>query len=386
MNLTRKLLAGVTGALLWVHQCDADERPKSRVQSLQKASKFIEHHDLQSAEALLQPLVTRPSPDGIALNLLGLIRMQQQRPLDAKSLFERAIDVNPRIIGPRLNLAALYGSAQPFEAIAQLKRVIEIAPNNPGGQTLLIRIAKESSFEAARSGDKLKSLEILTKTRDVIPGNAELLYEFGLAALDAGSLQEAQRALEKLLQMQPGSLNAHYALARVLLEESNAQQAEGEMRRYLAAKPDDATAHYGLGYILSAEQKTVEARAEFEKSLALEPKQTESLFSLGEIELEEGRQMEAREWFGKVLAIDPNHAGALTGVGIVEYRTGNYSDARSAFEHAISGAPSYQKAHYYYALTLLKLDLKVDSEREFEISKKLQKPHGGLPNPEGSRP
>ena len=84
---------------------------------------------------------------------------------------------------------------------------------------------------------------------------------------------------------------------------------------------------------------------------------------------------EAERDFNRVLARDSHHAGALTGLGILAFRARRFSDARRCLEEAINGAPSYQKAHYYYALTLSRLGSKPEAAREFALAKELQKPH-----------
>jgi hypothetical protein len=122
-----------------------------------------------------------------------------------------------------------------------------------------------------------------------------------------------------------------------------------------------------------SEQKVEEARAAFEKSLALEPRQTESVFQLGEIASQEGKGELAAEQYAKVLDVDPRHGGALTGLGTLVYRAGKLDEALGYLERAVAAAPSYYKAHYYYALTLKKLGRKEDSDREFQIATGLQK-------------
>lgn len=301
--------------------------------------------------------------------------MEQQKPDQAEKLFHQAIEADARIIGPHVNLARLYATERPFDAIAELKQALILKADNPQAESLLRAIAKQCAFSAARSGDKGKALGILLRARDVLPHDPELLYELGLVALDSNLYQDAQNLLEQALVARPEYHDVMYALARAYLGENMGKQAEAQMRKYLAGKPEDASAQYGLGYILMAEQKLKEARAAFEKSLALQPNQTESVFQLGEIAIEQGNGDVARQNFLKVLSRDPHHAGALTELGILAYRASHYSEAKTNLEQAVTSTPSYQKAHYYYALTLTKLGDKTTADREFELSRSLQKTH-----------
>jgi tetratricopeptide (TPR) repeat protein len=350
--------------------------PDVRVQTLQKAAALIERHDLASAETSLQPLLANAPADAVALNLLGLIRMEQKRPEEAETLFRQALATGHHIAGPHVNLAVLYQSSKPLDALAELAAALKIAPENAQAQSLLRVIAKEAALSASRSGNASAALTLLANARESLPRDPEILYEFGSVALGLGLNRQAQQALEEALQNRPDYPEAHYALARVYLEENRPAEAERHMRAYLVARPDDATAHYGLGYILVAAERLDEAKAAFERSLALQPGQTESVLQLGEIALEQGKDQEARKHFRKVLSIDPHHAGALTGIGVLAYRDGDYPEAKTNLEEAVANAPKYQKAHYYFALTLAKLGDKTNAGREFEISKSLQKRHG----------
>jgi len=71
-----------------------------RVEALEHAARLIAANDLAAADSALQPLLQQTGPDPLALNLLGFIRMQQQKTEQAETLFQRAVDIDPRIAGP----------------------------------------------------------------------------------------------------------------------------------------------------------------------------------------------------------------------------------------------------------------------------------------------
>jgi tetratricopeptide (TPR) repeat protein len=341
--------------------------------TLQEAARLIEKQDLANAEALLHQVLDQSPDDALALNLLGLVRVNQRNPSQAQDLFRRAIEKAPHLAGPHVNLAQLYGKDRAPAAIAELGSALKLTPENQQARLLLRTIAGTAGSEAARSGNPKQALALMLDALAILPQDPDILVDTSLAAMENGAYGDAERYLLDALRVRPDLARATYALARAYLADSKAQEAEQQMRRYLTARPDDATAHYGLGYILAAEQKTAEARAAFEKSLALQPEQTESLFQLGELDLQEEQRDRARERYAQVLARDPRHAGALTGMGVLAYRAGGYADAESALERAVAIAPSYQKGHYYYALTLKKLGKDAEATREFRTSSDLQK-------------
>jgi tetratricopeptide (TPR) repeat protein len=352
------------------------EEGAARVQALRLAASALQRHDAKGAETLLESLLAKSPNDPVALNLMGLVRVEQQAPAEAEKLFRQAIkESGNHIVGPHVNLAALYASQRPLDAIAELREALKLAPENAQARSLLCAVVKQSVTAAIQSGDKERAVAVAMKAREALPHDPELLYDFGLAALESGFYHDSQESLEEALRIQPDYSDAMYALARAYLEQSKAQQAEQQMRKYLAAKPNDATAQYGLGFIFLAEQKLDQAQAAFEQSLELQPNQTESVFELGEVALQRGRKEEARTRFQQVLSRDPRHAGALTELGALAYRDADYQTAKSDLERAIASRSNYQKAHYYYALTLRKAGEAAAADHEFETVRSLQKQH-----------
>jgi tetratricopeptide (TPR) repeat protein len=345
----------------------------SRVATLERAAKAIGAHDASAAEEALRGLLDKSPDDPLALNLLGLVRMEQKQPVQAEELFRRAIMKGPHLAGPHVNLALLYGAARAEDTIAELSEALRLAPDHEQARTMLREIARSAASQSARAGDKEKALALMLAAHRAMPGDPDLLLETALAAMENGLFADAEQYLRKAIGMRPDFPRATYALARAYLAQGKTPLAEQEMRKYLDTRPDDATAQYGLGYILVAEQKIDEARVAFEKSLALQPEQTESLFQLGEIASERAKRDEAGQYFRRVLERDPKHAGALTQMGLLAFRAGNLDEAQRLLERAVALAPSYQKGHYYYALTLKKLGKKDEAEREFRISTDLQK-------------
>ncbi len=353
--------------------CGPAEPDGNRVATLRQAAKLIADRDLAGADAVLQGLLAQSPSDAIALNLLGFVRMQQHNTADAEQLFRSATESNPRLTGPHLNLALLYGKDRPAEAITELSRALEIDPDDGQAQQALRDIAGTSASASALAGDKDKALALMLRAHQIMPHDPALLVNTALAAMDKGLYPDGEKYLVEALGLQPDFPRARYALARAYLAENKYAPAEEQMRAYLTIKPDDATAQYGLGFILVTEQKPEEARAAFQRSLALQPRQTESLFQLGEISLQQGKPDQAAREFTEVLERDPRHAGALTEMGIMAFRSGGLNEAQSKLEKAAALAPDYYKAHYYYALTLKKLGKTDEAEREFHIATDLQK-------------
>lgn len=346
---------------------------RERVETLERAARLIGSNQAGEAASLLMPLIRKVPGDAVALNLMGLALLAENRRGEAEETFRAALATGHRILGPHLNLARLYATEKPLDALGQLDEALRIDPANEPAQTLVREIAKHGAASMQKQGDLSRAQELLSHARSMLPRDPEILFDSGMLALETNSPADAKRWFQQGLQIRPDHYDTVYGLARADLALNDAQAAEQAMRRYLRGRPSDATAHFGLGYILMAEQKLDEAQRSFEQSLALEPNQTESIYQLGEIALAKEQDAEARRRFEQVLDRDPHHAGALTECGIMAYREAKYESARGLLEQAVASAPSYQKAHYYYALTLSKLGRKSEADREFALARQLQK-------------
>jgi tetratricopeptide (TPR) repeat protein len=344
---------------------------------LQQAASSIAKGDLAGADAALRGLLSTSPDDAIGLNLLGVVRARQGDNEVAEKLFREAKTVEPRLAGPHINLARLLANEKPAEAVSELGEALQSFPQNHEARELLRSVAKQ----ATELSDAANGKAIVRQALSILPDNSELLYFSGVLAFRTGEYGQAEETLSRALAGQPDYSSARYMLARVYLEQNKAEAAEKEMRSYLAANPKDASAEYGLGYILAAEQKLAEAKDAFARSVELQPKQSESPFQLGEIAEQEGLLDQAKAYYSQALANDGRHAGALAGLGVLAYRTGDYIEAKAKLEGAIALSANYQKAHYYYALTLSKLGYKQQAGQQFEIAKSLQKPHGATALP-----
>lgn len=358
-------------ALVWPTFAQ-EARRDDRVRALEHAATLIQHAELTEAESVLKPFVSEPSDDAVALNLMGLIRMQQGNGAEAEKFFERATATGRKVVGPYVNLAMLRATDQPLDALKDLQTALAIAPTNGQARELVRKIARESTARALSNHNKDEAVAIAVEARRILPEDPEILYDFGMVGFEAELYKDAQAALEEALRGRQDYAEAHYALARVYLNQGLAQQAEQEMRRYLVLRPQDASAEYGLGYVLMAEQKLDEAKQAFEESLKLQPQQTESLFQLGEIAMEHGETEAAHGFFVRVVSSDAHHGGALTELGVIAFKSAKYDEAKGDLQQAVAAAPNYQKAHYYYALTLSKMGEKERAAGEFALAKQLQ--------------
>src|SRR5215207_2721119 len=110
---------------------------------LQRAADLISKGELSRAEAQLNLVFEREPREANALNLLGVIRAQQDRPSEAEELFLRAIEANKSLFGAYLNLSQLYlQTGERRRAEQYLVAALEIRPNDVSTLRALASIAR----------------------------------------------------------------------------------------------------------------------------------------------------------------------------------------------------------------------------------------------------
>jgi tetratricopeptide (TPR) repeat protein len=271
-----------------------------------------------------------------------------------------------------LQQAAASMSAQHYDdAMDRFESVLITDPKNQVARAGEVDAASQAALALRAKGEMDKALAQLVRAAKVVPNDPTLLFDLGVLENQMHLNHDADEALQKSIALHPGDAMTLYAIARVKMDLQLLPEADEAMRAYLQLKPNDPGAHYGLGRILQMGLKSDEAVAEFNKSIALKPEQSESYFELGEIALQAGETDTAQSNYRHCLARAPHHAGALTGMGILEFRKKRYATAADYLKLAVQADSQFQTAHYYYGLTLAKLERKDESESELAQAAKL---------------
>ncbi len=339
---------------------------------LNRAASRIAAGELSQAEAAVSPLLQRNPRDVEALTTLGVIRARENRPGDAKKLFEQALVIRPGYAPAEINEGlAQIAQGSNEDAMHSFEAVLQADPTNSQAREGEVKAAVAAALQAKRAGDKDGALVYLVRARKYVPDDPTLLFDLGVQADELRLYQDSEEALNRSLQLRPGDAETIYALGRVELDEQKMSRAEAHLREYLKLRPDDASAHYGLGHLLHILTRNDEARGELERSIELQVRQTESFYELGTIELDSQRNEQAAALFQKVLERNPKHGGALTGMGIIAYRNKDYTKAEGYLESAVLNAPEYTPAHTYRAMALSRLGRKDEAEKELALAKSL---------------
>jgi tetratricopeptide (TPR) repeat protein len=340
---------------------------------IQSAARSLAAGDLEHAESTLNVVLGTAPDDFRALNLLGIVRAEQHRELDAEKLFKRALELKPDFASAHISLGMLYVQmSKPDDAISQFQDALRLDSGRADARNSLVSVWRDQAHAAVRKNDPEKALSLLLQARKTSPKDADVAYEFGMVALSMSLYPDALQAFKETLDLRNDDANALYALGRTQIALAKYEDARASFDRYSRLHPSDASGHYALGVTLEALQRGAEARSQFERSIELQPAQTESYFQLGRMELEAGEIHAADEQFNRVLNRDPHHAGALAAEGRLKFQQKDYAQAVDLLGKAVAADDSLREAHYYLGMTYARVNRKEDSDKELAIANRIE--------------
>jgi|ERR1700722_4261861 tetratricopeptide (TPR) repeat protein len=351
--------------------------PVAKSPTVRDAAAALSVGDLSRAEADLQAILRKTPADAHALNLLGIVRVQQKREVDAEPLFQQAIALQPNYAGAQASLGLLYAQMGKNDlAVAPLNEALRLDPGRKDAQSVLIGIWRDQAHAAVQTGDAEKALALLIEARKLNPSDpslrADVQYDLGMIALRMSLFSDAIDAFNEVLKVKPDDAPSLYASGRAKIAAAKFDDAQQAFENYTQLRPNDASGYYALGITLQALQRASDARTQYEKSIALQPQQTESYLQLGLMDLDAGNIDTAGEQFQRILKRAPQHAGALTGLGRVKFQKKQYSEAASLLAKAVASNPGSREAHYYLGLADVRLGKKEESEKELQTAGRIE--------------
>jgi tetratricopeptide (TPR) repeat protein len=315
------ILCFVTGAASLSQTASRQSAPSQ----LLDAAKELSAGKLDQAEQDLQSVLRSNPGDYRALDLLGVVRVLQHQEAKAEELFEQVVKAKPDFAPGHAHLGLLYlhlGRTQ--DALPELQQALRLDPGRTDVAGALAHILRDQAQAASKSGDWNGALNFLLEARKYAPENADVQYEFGIAAQKLSLYDDAIEAFQQTLKLRKNDALALFYLGFALMDRARTDDARQQFAQYVELRPDDPSGHGALGMALAALGQSEDARAQFERSIALAPTQSESYYRLGLLDLDAGDYDRAALNLRKVLENKPNDAGALTALGKVDFEQKHY--------------------------------------------------------------
>ena len=336
-----------------------------------------------SAAKLLEKL-TEEYPKMVgAWGMLGEVRLRQGLSGKAIDTILQGLVHNPND-GSLLMLKARAEAAKsPFLAIATLKGLLDLDPNDiNAAMRLNAAILLADAYVATREPDK--AVSVLRQQLSVCDASDRRRCEVALAVAlySSGSKPEAQQIFDSLLQAEPNDpapilaqvklleddklwgdieqkaadwyrkhpedVRTHQAIVAIIMPQKDSapmKAAENILRMVLRDHSDNAQIVRSLAVLMQTAGRSEEAAEFYRRVLEIQTDDVIAMNNLAWIICEEqGKHQEALEIAQKGLKIAPNYIDLLDTRGVAYYRMGRFDKAIQDFSDCIRLYPDEKAA------------------------------------------
>ncbi|MGA7918768.1 MAG: tetratricopeptide repeat protein [Candidatus Acidiferrales bacterium] len=231
------------------------------------AQDAVNQQDYATAAQDYQAYLAKKPDDAVVHYDLGYVYTAMQRPADAKTEYEKAIALDPKMASAYQNLGLTLIASDPAAAVEPLQHAAELMPDDARTQWLL-GVALESTKKDAAAIEQFESAAKLDAK------SVEIRNSLGFALLRSGRAANAENTFREALALQPSgaaAAQAHQGLLQALIAQKKNDQAAAEMAVYLAAHPQDAAMRLQYASLLVDAGKEDDALAELDRAAAAGP-------------------------------------------------------------------------------------------------------------------
>jgi tetratricopeptide (TPR) repeat protein len=313
---------------------------------------------LEEADQQARLALTDPETRAVAYSVLGTIRVQQKKLTESAALLQKAIRLEPHLVGAHLTLAQVYllqGKSQ--AALQMFRRVVELDPSNAAARLALARAAMEK-------GDYRRSLELARPAMSAIRQSPEGLFVLVTDSLKTGDRTTAGELLKEWARLPEVPRDWSIKLALLLIDEKLAPDAIGVLEHARLGGPPTFELAFNLGGAYLVNGDDARALDAYDLALTLNAASLPALRQAAAIAERRGELERSLSYWiraRKVAADDPE---VLLGFGRVCLKMDLLDDAEPALTKAAALKPA--DLSYQYTLAAAKV-----GKRQFEAAEKL---------------
>ena len=152
-----------------------------------------------------------------------------------------------------------------------------------------------------------RSIEALTKAKELDPRNPLRLLTLAQLAFAAGREQEARTYVGEAIGMKSNYTDALFFLAQIDIAAGNTDAAIAASRAIIVLEPQNPVRYFQLGVLLFSNERREEARSALEQAVALDGNYANARFYLALVYDTLGRTSDAREQLDVILATNPGN-------------------------------------------------------------------------------
>jgi len=321
------------------------------------------------AEAAWRTYLTMHPSSSEAYAHLGLLEARQERYKEAVPLYRKALALDSRVPGLRLNLGlALFKAGEMKDALQEFDLLLKHTPPSSTDRqrlAILIGMCHYGLEEYAQAVPFLKE----AAAHD--PQNLALRLALAHSCLWSKQYQCVLDTYHEILMLNAESAEADMLAGEALDELKDSTGAIEQFRAAIKVDPRMPDVHFGLGYLLWSKHRYEEAVPEFEIELASNPNHVQAMAHLGDAKIKLGQPEAAVPLFEKAIRIDPQCEMAYLDLGIVYANSGRKDDALRELKVAERLSPDDVDVHWRLGRLYHVMGNKAESKAELDQAKNI---------------
>ncbi|MBF0296143.1 MAG: glycosyltransferase family protein [Magnetococcales bacterium] len=239
---------------------------------------------MHAALAAAQPLLADPDPSLLNLTAECHLRLGQEQL--AETLWQQALTLDPDNAHALERLGILLAQQQrPHEAEACFRRLIALAPHDADACNNLGNLLQEQQ----RHTEAIAAYRQATQQN---PNHVLAFYNLSVILHALKNLEPAEQACRHALRLQPDMAEAHVNLCHILSRQERHSEALECCQAALRLDPNNADTHNLSGNLHARQKRFREAEAAYRHALRLQPGHADASWNLGLLLLSLGRLQE----------------------------------------------------------------------------------------------
>lgn len=332
------LRKGEAGSAVSLLKPLVQQRPDIMQAQFLLADAFRAQGNLEDALAVYRKLATLAPKNPQPVYWEGLVLLQQKKIAEARTSFNRVMQLAPDFL----------------PALEQLVDLELIAKNYPAAQQL---IQTQLQHDPKQAGPYLLQAKIF---------------------LAQGNSAQAETSLLKSVELQPDSPLAYLLLARLYAGSNQIDKAMVNFQTVASKNPKNIEALMMIGTLSEKKHDFPAAREAYEKLLAVNPRFSAALNNLAYLYSEDLNQLDkAQEFAQKARDLLPHEPHTADTLGWILYRKHQYSWALTQLLESAAKLPDSGEVHYHLGMTYYMLGNEDSARESLQHALQLEKDFAG---------
>jgi tetratricopeptide (TPR) repeat protein len=324
---------------------------------LHKAASLVQEGRLDEAEQQARLALADPAARGVAYSVLGTIRIQQRRIPESVIFLEKAIRLEPRLVGAHLSLAQAYELEQkPEQALSVYQTVVRLDPSNASARLALARAETEK-------GNYQQSLALARPVLADFKQSPDGLYLLAADYLKTGGRDSAAALATDWMRLSDVSQDWSMKFALLLAREGVIEQAI-DILQHAKQSGSSYELEFNLGGVYLLKNDAGHALESYDRALRFSSDSLPALRQAATLAEHQGELERSLSYWIRAKKLATEDPDVLLGFGRVCLKMDLLEDAEPALTKAASMRPN--EPAYQYALASAKV-----GKKQFEAAEQL---------------